>query len=571
MIKVIPSIICTFFIVNLFSQYTIETEYIKAWSEPTGVYFNNNEFEVGGFETPVGESTNTFYAFDFWISGKNNGIDYADGTKFSQIVDSAGTNRFGPIMDSLYYGTEDNLWNRVWNISKEEIEYHNQNYGQTSYVMPEVIENWPAHGDTLKGQAFQLAPFYDQNNNGVYNPESGDYPSIIGDYAIFSMYNGERYNELKDPMGIEAHVMIYTYDCDEEAYQNTIFAYIKYHNRSNLDYDSTFIGFFSDFDIGNANDDDGKTDVNRSTVYAFNADTMDELSSSGPGYGNNIPVQSASILRGAKQNEDMLDNSIGITSTESINGFGFEDGIIDNEYRGLDYSIRVFNSVGPAECYDPFLSYQYYNLMTGYWNEGTPLTYGGNGYDPYNNLPKSRFIFSENDPSNYGTDGDTMTTEWWHSEYQGADIRMIGSSGPVSFEAGETIDMYMAFVHAQVGMSKDSSIALMKEYIDIVKEDFDSELAPCGSLVFTSINDEIKSNKNLFVYPNPFTDLVYYTYEGSDPNATMRVYDLVGHELMQASVKQGENQLNLDKFGGNAFIIKLIDQGTSYSQKLIRK
>ena len=39
----------------------------------------------------------------------------------------------------------------------------------------DVIRNWPAHGhgDDLTSY---LAPFFDADNDGVYNPEQGDYP-----------------------------------------------------------------------------------------------------------------------------------------------------------------------------------------------------------------------------------------------------------------------------------------------------------------------------------------------------------------------------------------------------------
>src|SRR5699024_9232717 len=38
------------------------------------------------------------------------------------------------------------------------------------------IYNWPAHGDVSRGQDYYLAPFYDNNKDGVYNPDDGDTP-----------------------------------------------------------------------------------------------------------------------------------------------------------------------------------------------------------------------------------------------------------------------------------------------------------------------------------------------------------------------------------------------------------
>ena len=52
----------------------------------------------------------------------------------------------------------------------------NQSSQFPNYVVPEIIKNWPAHGDLSQGQDYYLAPFYDRNNDGEYNYEDGDYP-----------------------------------------------------------------------------------------------------------------------------------------------------------------------------------------------------------------------------------------------------------------------------------------------------------------------------------------------------------------------------------------------------------
>jgi hypothetical protein len=34
-----------------------------------------------------------------------------------------------------------------------------------------------------------LLPFADVNNNGIYDPSYGDYPNVLGDEALYLMYN----------------------------------------------------------------------------------------------------------------------------------------------------------------------------------------------------------------------------------------------------------------------------------------------------------------------------------------------------------------------------------------------
>jgi hypothetical protein len=83
--------------------------------------------------------------------------------------------------------------------------------------MPDVIENWPAHGDPAQGQDFNLAPFYDAGQDGgLYNPYDGDYPDynvtgsndnarLFGDQTLWWVFNdqGNIHGETEaDPLGL---------------------------------------------------------------------------------------------------------------------------------------------------------------------------------------------------------------------------------------------------------------------------------------------------------------------------------------------------------------------------------
>lgn len=208
--------------------------------------------------------------------------------------------------------------------------------------------------------------------------------------------------------------------------------------------------------------------------------------------------------------------------------------------------------------------------MTGKWRNGDSIKFGGNGYDSDTSYANSRFKNSYNDSYQFGTYGIEPYDEyeWWSIP---SDKRMIGSSGPFTFEAGTSRDMYLAFVFDRGGEDPEVALTNVQENIDVIKDLFNSNNLDCGSLALSVNENQIIESNKLNVYPNPFNDLVYYTYEGSDPDATMHVYDLVGHELMQAKVKQGANQLDLNKFDGNAFLLQLSDREANYTQKVIRR
>jgi hypothetical protein len=52
------------------------------------------------------------------------------------------------------------------------------------YSIPQIILDWPAHADAAAGYDFYLAPFWDNNDDGFYNPADGDYPYYDLDGAL---------------------------------------------------------------------------------------------------------------------------------------------------------------------------------------------------------------------------------------------------------------------------------------------------------------------------------------------------------------------------------------------------
>jgi hypothetical protein len=81
-------------------------------------------------------------------------------------------------------------YNRVWKINKTMVDSFAN--GLYSGLVPAPIADWPAHGDTTQGESFYIAPFVDVNGNGYYNPlTDGDYPCILGDQAIFYVFNDD--------------------------------------------------------------------------------------------------------------------------------------------------------------------------------------------------------------------------------------------------------------------------------------------------------------------------------------------------------------------------------------------
>jgi len=103
----------------------------------------------------------------------------------------------GPIANT-YNPAYDLRYERIWAVSKEQIQQHIAQHQLPGYQMPEVIMNWPAHGDIVNGEPLNIAPFVDLNGNGSYDPYFGEYPVIKGDFGIYFIANSQR-NALNDP------------------------------------------------------------------------------------------------------------------------------------------------------------------------------------------------------------------------------------------------------------------------------------------------------------------------------------------------------------------------------------
>jgi len=170
----------------------LETNNIKARINAYG-----NQFWEGGdslnFEAPKGSGKHTIFSSSLWVGGLDNSSNlHLAGERYR----NHGEDYFvGPIMDSTAYSiSQDTLWNKAWKISKAEVDYHMNHWWVGGYVPIPDILTWPGNGNTALGQATQLAPYIDNNSDGIYNPYDGDCPLMRGHECIFFIYNDDRNN-----------------------------------------------------------------------------------------------------------------------------------------------------------------------------------------------------------------------------------------------------------------------------------------------------------------------------------------------------------------------------------------
>ena len=420
----------------------------------TGIY---TEATCPNWEVPSGSGKITIFQHTLWFGGLDSGdtLHFA-GMRYGQ---DGQDYRMGPIHATHPYSDwlTSMKFHHIWNLTRAEIEQFIANHNNAGYQIPEDILTWPAHGE--EGYAANLAPFVDVNNDGRYNPADGDYPDIKGDQCLFFIFNDCRSHteSIGEAVGLEVHGMVYGFDApDDEALNNTVFIHYTFFNRSAKDYHNTYLGLFTDWDLGYQYDDYVGCDVQRNSCYVYNGREYDGSGEPGT-YDSIIPAQVLTVLNGP--------DGLGMT------GFMYFD-----------------NTGGPMG--DPQIAAESYLLMRNCWKDGNHLQYGGCGYPGIQGTvgPECNYMFpGDSDPDNIGTGGvapnegyNTNGKYWTESEVgnQPNDRRGLASVGPFDFPAGgkKELDYAMITVWGD-GYGPMASVSNIGAFVDRIKALFENGFA----------------------------------------------------------------------------------------------
>jgi hypothetical protein len=448
------------------------------------------DFEVAQYEIPKGSKKMSMFSASLWIGG----IDVNDQLKLAAIryrqgpngsVGSANDYWPGPLTtDGTAAISEQTCaeYDKLFPVTRAEVdEYltHCDTSGAfvaaPGYVIPDNIMKWPAHGDETKGQSYYLAPFYDSNDNGDYEPELGDYPYydvsnslchtnsptaegngilvdqvIKGDATLWWVFNdkGNIHTETTgSPIGLEIRGQAFGFSTNDEVNNMTFYSY-EIINRSTFRLRDTYFSQWVDTDLGFADDDYVGCDVKRGLGYCYNGTQKDGNGQSWA-YGEQPPAVGVDFFQGPYMDPDGLDNPkydprTGANCDVSINGVNFENGIKDDERFGMRRFVYHNNSNSgvPAYMTDPSYAPEYYNFLRGIWKDGTKMEYGGNAHRSSGAYgPACDFMFpDESDPCNWGTGGlPPNGTVKWTEQTAGnkpQDRRFMQSAGPFTLEPG---------------------------------------------------------------------------------------------------------------------------------------
>ncbi len=528
----------------------LEFNNVKALIETGGSMYQNRSTGSPSYEVPVGSGETVIYAGALWMGGldvnnqlKLAALTFRQGNDFwtGPLSVTPGTGNpaiaikdYGPAAvepetcleyDNFYITTKQEVaeFNGWYECTQNEdcdetIEY-------VGYSIPNSILNWPAHGDINKFQDFYLAPFYDRDGDGLYNPVgAGDYPwydldnsvdcrtsrqvTLFGDYNMWWVFNdkGNIHTETNgDPIGMEIRAQAFAFATNDEINNMTFYNY-EMINRSTQTLTETYFAVWLDPDIGCSEDDYVGCDVQRGLGYQYNADAIDNDGCNGTqAIGANPPAIGVDFFEGPYQDNDGIDNPL-TTDISLANadkgipyaglGIGYGDGVIDNERFGMR-RFGYFDRNLPANIYgDPNLAIDFYNYMLGTWLDGTPYTYGGDGHG--GTLSTDYCFPGDTDPYGWGQDGTVMPD--WTEVSEGNikfDRRFFQAAGPFTLQPGALNNITFGIVYAK-STSGDpfQSVELVRKADDKAQALFDNcfqilEGPPAPNLAIQELENEL--------------------------------------------------------------------------------
>ena len=507
----------------------LEANNVRALVNCFGNQFEHPDFpDEYGYFVPANSEIPGIFLTRLWLTGMDDQSNIHSSAEHS----FTNTEDFwaGPVAEQ-YDSTYKSRWYKIWNLTKEQIEYHKENWNKPGYEPIPDILSWPGNGDVTNGEAEQIAPYFDKDNDGVYEPLQGDYPKIRGDQCVFYVLSDEYRNEEIESrsFGAEIHAMAYSFDCEEDsALYNAIFFNYQLFNRSDTAYHDCFFGYFTDWLLGNGWDNYTGCDTILNSYFCYNGDNYDEswygTDDTAWGYEHHPPALSVSFLNKTMTN------------------------------------FRLFG--GPGLLSYPYIDYQFHNSQKGILPDSTHITYGGWG-------------FGGSTPTNYMYPGNPLDTlNGWTELTAGNSPSWqngLGSHGPFTFSPGDELSFDIALVFGRDFTGNNlTSVNTLKERIETVRFYYENDSTPCGG-TFSLGKHNYYSGIAPLLYPNPVEDIVYIDGLSSGKENRIRLYDLMGRCVLDRNYSSVRVTIPVGHLQEGLYIVLINNGNQVFTQKVVKQ
>ena len=475
------------------------------------------------YEIPKGGGAHSLFAGSLWIGG----IDAGGQLKVAAMTYRQGGNDFWPgPMDITTSSTDLETcqeYDKHFRIKRKDVEdfyaWYIDPSSNPNYAIPSSILDWPAHGDPVKNHAKYLAPFYDNDGDGYYDPNAGDYPDfnvrgsddcnsqLFGDEALWWVFNdkGNIHTETNaQPIGLEIHAQAFGFATNDEINDMTFYNY-KVINRSTIQLNDCYFGQWVDADVGFAFDDYVGCDVARGLGFCYNGTEVDGTGAPGQ-YGENPPAVGVDFFQGPLADPgDGIDND--------------RDGTVDEVGEQIIMSKFIYYKNDFSLQGNPVLASDFYGYLSGFWRDGSPFTYGGEAYQTGGVV--CDFMFPGfSDPTGWGTGG--LPQAPWDEVTAGTvpgDRRFMQSAGPFTLQPGAVNHVTTGVVWARATQGGvQASIALMKLADDKAQALFDNCFEVLNGPDAPDLSvQEIDGELIFYLSNRPTSNNYLESYEEKDP------------------------------------------------------
>ncbi len=471
------------------------------------------------------------FAGGFWLSG----FDPSGNLKVTaqSYNSSAGNTAFfaGPTTNNDLSDLEICiLWDRHFMVEDSDIMNFRIDFGDgvIDDPIPFGIKYWPAKDNPFFFDAYEfelpegmaLAPFWDENQDGTYNPNDGDYPLTKGaDQAVWWIMNDVKGVSRFDPVGVTMSVLALSYADANPALNNSTIYEVKIENITTQNLNLATISLWLDPELGCFTDDYVGCMKEEDLGFIYNMDEEDgDVGCTCPQgvntYCGSIPVMGIKLLKGPLDNDG---NEIGLSSFLTFNNGSF--------------------SADPNQA-EPQTAIDHANYMQGFWRDGAPMMEAGE-------IVSHQYSGNPADAEAYTMCSTNATSP---------DKRMLMNFGTFNLPPAGVQEMSFAITglypveHPCPDMS--GLVSLTNELKEIYNNGIVSEVPV--------INDSQKEH-SLKVYPNPMNNTAAFKLETDDSAIPIPLSSRELIEKISINAMNGKQLLNFDDIDSEEFNFENMD------------
>ncbi|MBV6441547.1 MAG: hypothetical protein EPGJADBJ_03233 [Saprospiraceae bacterium] len=446
---------------------------------------NGSLFSDGSFfykPNPNANNPSTIYAASLWLGG----IDPGGNLKLS-VGDYGSGQAAGPLNDDGTTSPDICAdWDRLFRVYGADVAAFLADLpmltGNPAAAIAQYkdIMGWPGQGNPyfaaiwgfdLPFSTAGLAPFYDADNDGTYDPLDGDFPAVllrnkapfVPATIVWTVFNDSN-SSISLSFRMETQLTAWEFNCpDQPVLNRSVFTSHKMIYRGTDLIDSCFAGIWVDFDLGCYTDDFVGCDTARDVFYVYNQDAVDGTTGAVCDMGvatfsDSVPVQSVAML------------------SHSMDKFIY----YNNSSVGIPMVVTT----------DPDLPLEFYRYLTGHWKDGAPMTFGNSGYDPSGTPTDFAFTGDPADPNDWSM----CTSNIPFSDRKALGIHEIGQLAPGAVT--EFVTAWTVHTDAELPCGIGSTLSEVEEVRGLYDDSFTEVCSP-----LTKTSEVLEATIKIF--PNP--------------------------------------------------------------------